>query len=155
MLCSDPCPPCITKVDKVVPKCGHTQNMFCSMQPDAIRCQHACERKCSEGHKCPFPCNQPCPPCKILVDKTLPNCKHTQKAPCHVALDAVKCKKPCERNACDLGHACRALCHEPCPPCEVVVDKKLPKCGHTHALQCSTPLTSLNARCHVNGRFVT
>ena len=139
-LCSAVCPPCEEKMEKIVPTCGHEQYVSCHKQPENIRCIHSCENQCPNGHNCSSLCYEiPCPPCNVLVYKTIPSCGHIQKAPCHIEVDNLKCQESCERLICSSGHKCRGQCSEPCKPCMVIVTKTLAICGHTCELPCSMP----------------
>nr|XP_021188213.2 NFX1-type zinc finger-containing protein 1 isoform X1 [Helicoverpa armigera] len=120
--------------------CGHACGGSCA------RCQHGrlhapCTQVCNQnnicGHQCQEPCNQICPPCKMLCEVKCPHshCKKFCGEPCmpcqekcyrrcpHGACSR-RCGEPCDRAPCDercprrlpCGHMCRGLCGEPCPP---------------------------------------
>ena len=136
-LCSTKCPPCEEKVDKIVPKCEHVQNVSCHKSPESIRCIHSCDKLCPNGHQCLHACYEtPCPPCNVKVDKVIPSCGHIQKVPCHVDVKTLICHEACNRT-CSQGHKCSGQCSEPCEPCVKMVQKKLPKCSHYCNIPCS------------------
>ena len=83
--------------------------------------KHNCENYCHKGN---------CKPCAYIVHEGEIKCtcgKTTKKAPflCGTKLE---CEYPCSvKRPC--GHPCPMNCHEgPCPPCEVLVEKKC-RCG--------------------------
>jgi hypothetical protein len=75
--CYQKCAPCKTEVKKVVPDCGHVALVRCHETPTRTHCQQPCERQCENGHTCKQKCSQPCAPCWVVVEKTLP-CGHEQ-----------------------------------------------------------------------------
>ena len=46
-----------------------------------------------------------------------------------------KCLKPCARIN-DCGHPCKKVCFADCKPCEQVVKKDVPMCGHQEMMKC-------------------
>ncbi|CAB0012691.1 unnamed protein product [Nesidiocoris tenuis] len=46
--------------------------------------------KCSRGHGCSSTCNEPCPPCSVLVFRKL-KCNHVQKIQCYLGDDRIHC----------------------------------------------------------------
>ena len=137
-LCSETCPPCNIKMNKIDPKCGHEQYVNCCEQPKNIRCIHSCEKQCFNGHPCRYLCyDTPCPPCNTVVNKIIPSCGHVQEAHCHRDATTLTCINICERPACSFGHKCPKQCSEPCEPCMHIVKKKLPNCNHYCEIPCS------------------
>ncbi|XP_078608442.1 LOW QUALITY PROTEIN: NFX1-type zinc finger-containing protein 1-like [Branchiostoma floridae x Branchiostoma japonicum] len=131
------------------------------MRPCGIRlpCGHVCERRCHPtdpeheeykclkpcikdlcdlGHKCPKLCYQVCGDCEVLVEKTIPRCQHKHMMPCYQRLSEFRCKEPCAKVVCDLGHKCPLLCFEYChgSKCEVLVEKTIPRCQHKQMMPC-------------------
>ncbi|XP_066288836.1 LOW QUALITY PROTEIN: NFX1-type zinc finger-containing protein 1-like [Branchiostoma lanceolatum] len=49
-----------------------------------------------------------------------------------------KCKKPCPKVLCNLGHKCRKLCSQVCGDCTVLVEKIIPRCQHKQMIPCAT-----------------
>ena len=47
-----------------------------------------------------------------------------------------KCQKPCTKELCDRGHVCPKLCYQTCGDCGVLLDKVIPRCGHTQKIPC-------------------
>jgi len=171
-LCHESCPNCMVSVQKVIPKCEHTQSIPCHMNPSRFDCQAACEKKCPEGHKCDKVCSQPCQPCKILVtkqllcghtveipchekqppkckqlvSKILPQCGHEQMIPCYMDPSDYSCKLPCEKKL-QCSHGCTNKCGSECvKDCLVKVKQIHPICGHEVSMQCSTDV--LKAQCN-------
>ena len=75
--------------------------------------------------------------CKRNCDFPL-KCGHTCRKYCHILdkeHEVYKCLKPCARvNAC--GHSCRKKCFKDCEPCEQLVKKDVPMCGHQELMKC-------------------
>ena len=76
-------------------------------------CKRPCEFRLDCGHVCALSCHP--------YDR-----EHTQ----------VKCRKPCPKLLCELGHPCQRKCFQDCGECLVEVDKVMPSCGHTQTMQC-------------------
>lgn len=128
---------CMTMCTKSIPSCRHSQEMLCSQDPGRVSCQHLCEQACPEGHECQLLCHvyPQCPPCKVTSKVQLPLCGHTKTKYCHQDIDEVKCHSACEKK-CKSGHPCKLECHQDCNPCSVLVHKSFP-CGHTANVKCS------------------
>ena len=47
-----------------------------------------------------------------------------------------QCQKPCIRKPCALNHDCPKRCFQKCGPCEVPLEKTLPRCGHLQTVPC-------------------
>ena len=128
--------PCQEIVTKVIPGCGHEQGVPCSVDPNKCLCQAPCPKSCENGHPCPKRCSQHCSRCIVEVEKEIPVCKHIQMVPCHLHPDLFKCRAPCLKY-CENGlHQCLKVCSENCGKCKVDVQKKFPECGHTKNLPC-------------------
>ncbi|KAI8519522.1 NFX1-type zinc finger-containing protein 1 [Branchiostoma belcheri] len=65
--------------------------------------------------------------------------KDFNKAPEDPEHKEYKCKKPCLKVMCDLGHRCKKLCSQPCGACKVRVEKIIPRCQHKQMVPCSMP----------------
>ena len=76
-------------------------------------------------------CNMPC-------EQRL-NCGHVCEKKCH-PFDSqhvkYKCLKPCVKKCDNFGHPCKKRCSDDCGECQVLVAKKLTKCGHTANIPC-------------------
>ena len=136
MICSQPCSKCMIKVEKVIPSCSHTQNVPCHLEPSLFKCKTPCSLICNNGHSSPKFCYEICSPCEVMIEQEIPKCGHTQSIPCHLEPSFYECKAPCSLT-CNSGHPCHKLCYETCPPCEVIVKKEIPKCGHTQKVPCN------------------
>ena len=132
--CGDDCPPCNIIVEKVIPTCGHTQDVPCYQDASSFKCKTPCTKTCSSGHPCPDFCYKTCSPCNIMVEKVLLKCGHIQSVPCYLEEELIKCKAPCDK-LCKNGHLCRNFCYETCL-CQVSVEKVIPNCGHTQNVPC-------------------
>ena len=163
-LCHMKCPPCIEKVERVMPRCGHIQRMKCSNDPNELACsqmvvktipdcgheqemacsdnpaffycQAPCSKSCKEGHPCQKKCHEDCKECLVEIEKEIPGCRHKQMVPCHISPDRFNCRGPCPKCHAGCLHPCERLCWEPCGDCKVFVVKTLPDCGHFQTVMC-------------------
>lgn len=137
--CQEPCGNCKQPVDRVMPGCGHSQRVPCSVlnfkcQADCdhlLRCRHLCRNKCGEEHT---------KRCMVQVQKAL-GCGHSAFVRCHEgSTEDVRCRERCTKRL-DCGHPCPGDCgscfqgrlHAPCrSDCGRTV-----VCGH----QCTEPCT--------------
>ena len=75
--------------------------------------------------------------CKRTCEERL-KCGHICQRFCHIldrSHEMTNCYKPCPRtNAC--GHKCKKKCFEHCDPCEEMVEKVIPMCGHKAIMKC-------------------
>ena len=110
LYCGEGCRHCEVIEEKIMPECGHTQQMKCYVPVD--------------GHYC-----------NVQVDKVIPNCGHTEQMECHTSPSSHKCSHPCEKIM-SCGHRCKTKCSEVCSDCNEPVEATLP-CGHTMTLTCS------------------
>ncbi|UYV64754.1 ZNFX1 [Cordylochernes scorpioides] len=120
-------------------ECGHSCTRMCHIYDrDHVKfqCNKVCNKVlCDNGHRCNKKCFQECGKCKILVDKVLPVCKHTQKLPCFQKPETAHCQQPCPILL-SCGHQCNSLCSQTCPPCSVLIEAPT-LCGHTIKIMCS------------------
>ena len=138
-LCSQKCTVCRVKVQKLMPKCGHYQNIPCCVMPEAFECQAPCTKKCKQGHLCNKLCSQDCGDCTTAVQKEHPICGHIQDVFCHMDPALSECRFPCEKSCStnpENPHKCEKLCGLPCGDCKVPVLKTLPQCGHEQWVEC-------------------
>ena len=139
-LCHEECSTyrCRRLVEKPLP-CYHTQIIPCHVDTRDIICREQCDKECTRGHSCQRRCHfgVPCKGCNVMVNMTIPSCKHNIEMPCFLDPATIACKKPCERVR-YCGHACRDVCGKNCEdrPCMRMVPKTLP-CGHTEPLACN------------------
>ncbi|BES94879.1 NFX1-type zinc finger-containing protein [Nesidiocoris tenuis] len=82
------------KVCAVELNCGHNCKNLCHGfdrgHTDQFICKQDCLLKCSRGHGCSSTCNEPCPPCSVLVLRKL-KCNHVQKIQCYLGDDRIHC----------------------------------------------------------------
>ena len=75
--------------------------------------------------------------CKRTCDERL-KCGHICQRFCHIldrSHEMTNCYKLCPNtNAC--GHKCKKKCFQDCNPCEYVVEKVIPMCGHKAIMKC-------------------
>ncbi len=125
--------PCETRLP-----CGHVCVGTCHPTHENYTCKKRCERKCENDHAFPsHQCYKACPQCVVEIDKTMPECGHMQRMPCHMDPSTVQCYVPCS-TICNQGqHQCKKLCYEECDvKCLEIVPKIIPKCGHKQTLHC-------------------
>ncbi|EFJ36065.1 hypothetical protein SELMODRAFT_438270 [Selaginella moellendorffii] len=95
-------------------------------------------------------CNRPC---EFQLE-----CGHACPRRCHPGShDAVICPKQCEKIREECGHSCANLCHgdRPCRPCQILVAKINPSCGHEQRIPCASKrAASTGARGRVGGANV-
>ena len=135
-----PCGDCMVAVNKTIPKCKHSIEVPCYIDPASLTCKKPCDRLNVCGHPCRGICGKKCEslPCKEVVDKRLP-CDHVTTLPCHKNPGKYKCK---ERITVHLqcGHKQQLLCHiakanEQNRLCNEKVEKEL-RCKHKLTLPC-------------------
>ena len=138
--CSQCCRPCLVVVPKVIPKCGHIQEVPCSTKAADFMCteKRTIHLKC--GHKVLGVCGKEYTElyCSVLVEKKLP-CDHYAKLECSCPPEKYYCKIDCNAEL-KCGHICKGTCgrcnqgrlHIPCTE----------KC--TRVLLCGHPCSSRN-----------
>ncbi|XP_053098833.1 LOW QUALITY PROTEIN: NFX1-type zinc finger-containing protein 1-like [Hemicordylus capensis] len=137
-LCWEPCGKCLVRVPKALPRCGHQQQVPCSMPVEEFCCQEPCGSALPCGHRCGQLCGQECTRrCSEMVPATL-QCGHSQLVPCSVAAEVrdgqpEPCRAQCP-GLLECGHPCPGSCgscasgrfHQPCrQPCQ-----RLLVCAH-------------------------
>ncbi|XP_046375695.2 NFX1-type zinc finger-containing protein 1-like [Haliotis rufescens] len=136
-ICSDKCPPCEFPVSRTIPKCQHTQEIPCSVDPGMHVCLSECEEILECGHKCGNLCGYD-HICYETVPKTWP-CGHTGEVLC-TEKDQGRCLVRCDAKLL-CGHTCEGFCYE-CNegrlhvPCKKKCTKIL-ICGHPCKASCS------------------
>ncbi|XP_019734924.1 NFX1-type zinc finger-containing protein 1 isoform X2 [Hippocampus comes] len=144
LVCHAECPEeCPVSVEKIIPKCQHTQMVPCHQDPNTFTCKMPCQRTLQCGHRCATWCGLPCGSGKCAVNVTFRlRCGHSQLAPCfyQTCEDEPTCATPCEQQL-KCGHACRGTCgqcfngrfHAPCfHQCD-----RLLICSHKCAVPCT------------------
>ena len=129
-------PQCQTVVTKTMPICGHYQNMPCSTNPLTVLFNSPCSKSCQNGHPCQKSCYEYCGKCNIKVEKVIPKCNHKQMVPCSMQPEIFDCKAPCLKLCQNNLHPCPRLCSQSCGKCGVMVPKTLVTCGHTVNIMC-------------------
>lgn len=140
--CSTVCK-CSVYVMKEVPKCKHTMEMPCYLDPNAFSCKLVLMVPCANQlHILEQLCGSKMQVCNKLVEKSVPICRHKHLMPCSQDPAVFSCTSPCEKRMRCFQHKCPMLCGKPCPSqCEIVVEKKIEQCGHTKFLPCYMSLT--------------
>ncbi|XP_008287693.1 NFX1-type zinc finger-containing protein 1 isoform X2 [Stegastes partitus] len=152
LVCYKPCPKqCPVKVEKIIPRCQHTQMVPCHQDPEKFECQKPCQKLLPCGHPCDSVCGAPCTSrCMVKVPLRL-KCGHSQQDACFYKthMEQPECRTPCEHQL-QCGHACHGTCskcyqgrfHFPCfHKCE-----RLLICSH----KCSKPCTNNCPPCQRN-----
>eukprot|EP00899_Mesostigma_viride_P018321 jgi/Mesvir1/26490/Mv16156-RA.1 len=124
--------------------CGHVCPDLCHPQQahDEVACEKPCaltHREC--GHRCQAPCyKKPCPPCRVAVQRVLPECGHVLYMLCCDDPTTIRCRElitvglPCGHTRYQVvcSERASATCREPCPV--TVVNPG--RCGRPCALEC-------------------
>ncbi|KAL8181432.1 UNVERIFIED_CONTAM: hypothetical protein K2H54_001711 [Gekko kuhli] len=110
--CSEDCGPCSVKVEKVIPKCGHSQVVPCHVPAEAWVCEEPCPQLRECGHPCKLHCGQDCRSqvCRESVQVTLP-CSHTTQTDCFRQKMTLRCYEKCKQTL-ECGHRCQGSCFE-------------------------------------------
>ncbi|XP_053404550.1 NFX1-type zinc finger-containing protein 1-like isoform X2 [Mercenaria mercenaria] len=144
-ICDQKCGPCLEKIAKKIPRCGHIQQVPCSMNASEFECKEECKDTLPCGHKCQSKCGMAHTEyCNVTVENTWP-CGHKGNIKCYQRYEAA-CPKPCDailgcehrcqgtcgkcfqgrlhmpcKNDCIrilvCGHECSDTCNQ-CPPCK-------------------------------------
>ncbi|XP_054840650.1 NFX1-type zinc finger-containing protein 1-like [Eublepharis macularius] len=157
--CGESCEPCSVKVEKVIPKCGHSQMVPCHVPAHSWVCEELCQQLLECNHPCKLRCGQDCRArhCRETVQVTLP-CSHSTQTDCFRQKMPLLCYEKCKQRL-ECGHRCQGSCYkclqgrmhaacrrkctrvllcshvcqgsccENCPPCG---RKCLKKCRHSH-----------------------
>ncbi|XP_065610473.1 NFX1-type zinc finger-containing protein 1 [Cyrtonyx montezumae] len=126
--------PCEFRLD-----CGHVCTRAChpyDVQHKKYQCLKPCQKVlCTEGHRCQLLCYEPCGPCMVIVQKTVPKCGHLQMMPCSCPESKFICQEPCQKKL-NCGHMCKKCCGQECSTrCPEKVTVFL-QCGHSQKVQC-------------------
>ncbi|CAB3999613.1 partial [Paramuricea clavata] len=138
--CKKPCHPrhdhtiCPEIVGDQFPECGHDVNRPCPQNISDLKCRFEEIVNLSCGHEAKKKCSHNILDviCTITVTATFARCRHKTEKLCHVKIETIKCKHPCEEiNSCGK-HKCKDTCgnshgHD-C--CSEKIGYKFPVCGH-------------------------
>lgn len=69
--CSTQCKKCVKVVERELPECGHTNEMFCFESVTKFSCLEQCNKKLLCGHLCRKKCSESCGPCKVQLTPLL------------------------------------------------------------------------------------
>ena len=84
-----------------------------------------------------FDKNAPRGGCQESCDYRLP-CGHVCRLKCHIIdpqHENYDCQQQCTKK-CPEGHPCPLKCYQVCKPCDVLVERELPSCGHSTEMEC-------------------
>ncbi|XP_051872615.1 NFX1-type zinc finger-containing protein 1-like [Pristis pectinata] len=144
--CWQACGECKVRVGKVIPACGHQQQVACSLPPERFCCQEPCSKGLSCGHRCLRPCGEPCTwkcPSRIQLTQM---CGHKRTVQCYQRQEAEAETEPCQATCGALlscGHSCTGICSK-CSsrklhaPCKAPCPRTLP-CSHPCTGSCCGP----------------
>lgn len=108
--CNQDCDICEELVPKRMPKCGHTQNVKCHLDPIDFICKDKCNKSLPCGHTCQNICGEShTEECTQLICNS-GQCGHSVKISCHQQ-KSVACPEPC-RATLECGHKCKGTCGE-------------------------------------------
>ena len=125
---------CQHKMLKKVPKCGHEQQIPCSVDPDDFACRMKCEKILPCGHNCPKECGQECTSnFKINYVKSFPWRRKNVSQFYKDSMVYNQCNENCTKLL-ECGHPCSKKCKEICQ-CNTVIDVQLP-CEHVKRVLC-------------------
>ena len=145
-ICSEECSPCTEFIETVIPNCGHSQQVRCSVSPTDFSCKMKCDRilpVCE--HPCMLTCGEDCnsKPCRMPVTKIWP-CGHEAQKECYTTdfdlAYSFSCSSPC-----DATLACSHKCSGTCGKCSqgrlhVACKKRCERtlvCGHNCSAKCA------------------
>lgn len=119
---------CNISCNKRLPDCGHQCTARCHSDSmhQAFRCPKPCERLHEPcGHSCQkYTCGEDCGLCHVKLDNIQLPCNHTKDGVlCHLTLDLNKIL------------------------CLVMLERKVPGCGHVVTVTCSRDVESPNFSC--------
>ena len=174
-LCYEICGECIEPVPRVMPKCGHMQNIPCYLETEDFSCKADCTKTLPCGHNCRNSCGNPVhtTECRVRVRKVLP-CGHTDQLECFRDPQEYSCRERCTvllscghpcpgtcgscfngrlhvpcKQRCErvlvCGHICRTNCPAACPPCQEECQNR---CIHSKCPnQCGLPCVPCQEPC--------
>ncbi|KAL5004105.1 hypothetical protein ScPMuIL_017561 [Solemya velum] len=172
--CHEKCGKCMLPTKKIIPRCGHTQNVPCGIEPQMFLCESACTTYLACGHRCRELCGKPHTGfCQTIVKKKW-ICGHQSEVKCcdkKTALCGQKCTSvlkcgdlctgtcgeclrgkvhvPCS-SICHrilvCGHECMDRCaNNACPPCQRACQNR---CTHSKCQkQCGETCVPCNEPC--------
>ena len=131
-----PCPPCRIKIEKVLPKCGHQQRVYCGEDPSVVNCMSKCEKTCSRGHPCKLLCFEKCRHCSQEIEYTPPTCDHMNTIQC-CELERYVCTKYTSKPL-PCGHYKKIPCSlDPMNViCSELVTRIFKSCRHEIVMEC-------------------
>ena len=150
--CSKGCGQCEEIVEKIIPKCGHQQQVPCYCSPEEFVCQEPCTEVLKCGHKCKMTCGEPhTVECEEYITREW-RCKHVATVECYITEEKYSrtCKAPCgETLLC--GHVCQGTCGE-CrqdrlhKQCQEKCNRTL-TCGHPCISPCAKSCPACDKKC--------
>ncbi|CAG5128459.1 unnamed protein product [Candidula unifasciata] len=152
-LCNEACGKCYVLISKIIPLCGHEDQVACSLPAEGAVCAQRCEYILDCEHRCSGKCGQ-CRKKKEHTKCTAPasykrECGHTEKVACHLIPPQHPCNQPCGA-VLQCGHICQGTCVD-ClrgavhVACEEYCEKK--PCGHPCREYCGVPCSPCKKPC--------
>ncbi|XP_033759736.1 LOW QUALITY PROTEIN: NFX1-type zinc finger-containing protein 1-like [Pecten maximus] len=149
---------CDVEMKKMIPTCGHTQDIPCHKDPANVDCRtKVMKRLTSCNHEMMMECSEDpssyrfSKSCDALVSKTVPSCNHTQTMKCSESPIMYRCKEIVGKPHPMCGHTVQLECYASpgsSTKCDTIVSKQLP-CGHNREMKCSEA-KSLNVGLFLN-----
>ena len=122
----------MNKVPKIVPVCGHEQQIPCSMDPASFSCTFMVQNSLDCGHMVDVQCHVTDfrdIVCRVRCEALL-ECGHQCAgtcSKCHQGRLHIRCNHPCKRSLV-CSHLCKEPCSKECPPCQTKCNNT---CGHS------------------------
>ena len=173
--CYIKCGDCKIPIPKVIPKCGHLQNVPCFQEPSTFTCQEKCKYKLDCEHECKNKCGEEhTKKCLTDVPHKFCDCGHEGNVRCYEKLANPKCTSKCQavldcehkcKGSCSscfsgfihkecmekcgrilvCGHECLSPCASNCPPCQRQCENQ---CIHSRCPQlCGIPCNPCREQC--------
>lgn len=138
--CYESCNPCMQSTCVLSDRCGHINEMPCSLKNQKFKCQQECRKKLPCGHTCQKPCANKCIPCEFKLTYRR-ECGHLGQRYCWQRENIDKCLYPLNIKRLACGHNEHKLpCFKTKEPCTVKVKYKR-NCGHIGERSCGTTET--------------
>lgn len=138
---------CEVKVVKIIPTCGHEQEIPCYKDPVKESCRKMVMKRLKNcNHEKLMECSADPSSyryrmlCDVLVSKAVSKCQHLQTMKCSESPSLFRCKLIVGKSHPRCGHTIQMECyHSPdrYSNCDTIVSKPL-LCGHNMDIKCST-----------------
>lgn len=130
-------------------ECSHRCIKVCHIKDrehEKYDCREPCLKSCINDHPCQFPCFRKCPPCPVIIKKSLPQCGHEVDMACyqnpaeHLCKIFMNKKLPC-------GHETELVCHlDPAEYTCKIKMRRILMCSHERELECHVDINSVTCK---------